>query len=122
MIVRETGSAANIVQSFFSPEGAAVFVLGAVEVFNKPNSDLRHAIVQRMGRESLFISSVDYEQRRDSRVQSLNVGLGARLGRTVLQHLMTEPAQRRACWGCSSATAHSIWTSARCRITASATP
>jgi len=91
MIVCEQGSAANIVQSFFSPEGAAVFVLGAVEVFNKPNSDLRHAIVQRMGRESLFISSVDYEQRRDSRVQSLNVGLGARLGRTVLQHLMTEP-------------------------------
>jgi Fe-S cluster assembly protein SufD len=91
MIVCETGSAANIVQSFFSPEGAAVFVLGAVEVFNKPNSDLRHAIVQRMGRESLFISSVDYEQRRDSRVQSLNVGLGARLGRTALQHLMTEP-------------------------------
>jgi Fe-S cluster assembly protein SufD len=91
MIVCETGSAANIVQSFFSPEGAAVFVLGAVEVFNKPNSDLRHAIVQRMGRESLFISSVDYEQRRDSRVLSLNVGLGARLGRTVLQHLMTEP-------------------------------
>jgi Fe-S cluster assembly protein SufD len=91
MIVCEQGSTANIVQSFFSPEGAAVFVLGAVEVFNKPNSDLRHAIVQRMGRESLFISSVDYEQRRDSRVQSLNVGLGARLGRTVLQHLMTEP-------------------------------
>ena len=91
MIVCEQGSAANIVQSFFSPEGAAVFVLGAVEVFNKPNSDLRHAIVQRMGRESLFISSADYEQRRDSRVQSLNVGLGARLGRTVLQHLMTEP-------------------------------
>jgi Fe-S cluster assembly protein SufD len=91
MIVCEQGSAANIVQSFFSPEGAAVFVLGAVEVFNKPNSDLRHAIVQRMGRESLFISSVDYEQRRDSRVLSLNVGLGARLGRTVLQHLMTEP-------------------------------
>jgi len=91
MIVCEQGSAANIVQSFFSPEGAAVFVLGAVEVFNKPNSDLRHAIVQRMGRESLFISSADYEQRRDSRVLSLNVGLGARLGRTVLQHLMTEP-------------------------------
>jgi len=91
MIVCEQGSAANIVQSFFSPEGAAVFVLGAVEVFNKPNSDLRHAIVQRMGRESLFISSVDYEQRRDSRALSLNVGLGARLGRTVLQHLMTEP-------------------------------
>jgi len=91
MIVCEQGSTANIVQSFFSPEGAAVFVLGAVEVFNKPNSDLRHAIVQRMGRESLFISSVDYEQRRDSRALSLNVGLGARLGRTVLQHLMTEP-------------------------------
>jgi Fe-S cluster assembly protein SufD len=91
MIVCEQGSTANIVQSFFSPEGAAVFVLGAVEVFNKPNSDLRHAIVQRMGRESLFISSADYEQRRDSRVLSLNVGLGARLGRTVLQHLMTEP-------------------------------
>ena len=91
MIVCEQGSTANIVQSFFSPECAAVFVLGAVEVFNKPNSDLRHAIVQRMGRESLFISSVDYEQRRDSRALSLNVGLGARLGRTVLQHLMTEP-------------------------------
>ena len=91
MIVCEQGSAANIVQSFFSPEGAPVFVLGAVEVFNKPNSDLRHAIVQRMGRASLFISSVDYEQRRDSRALSLNVGLGARLGRTVLQHLITEP-------------------------------
>jgi len=91
MLVCEQGSAANIVQSFFSPEGAQVFVLGAVEVFNKPNSDLRHAIVQRMGRESLFISSIDYEQRRDSRVLSLNVGLGARLGRTVLQHLMVEP-------------------------------
>jgi Fe-S cluster assembly protein SufD len=91
MIVCEQGSAANIVQSFFSPEGASVFVLGAVEVYNKPNSDLRHAVVQRMGRESLFISSIDYEQRRDSRVLSLNVGLGARLGRTVLQHLMVEP-------------------------------
>jgi Fe-S cluster assembly protein SufD len=51
MIVCEQGSAANIVQSFFSPEGASVFVLGAVEVYNKPNSDLRHAVVQRMGRE-----------------------------------------------------------------------
>lgn len=91
VIVAESGSVANIVQSFFSPEGASVFVLGAVEVFSKPNSDLRHALVQRMGRESLFISSVDYEQQRDSRVLSLNVGLGARLGRTVLQHLMTEP-------------------------------
>ncbi|MCS7273090.1 MAG: SufD family Fe-S cluster assembly protein, partial [Fimbriimonadales bacterium] len=64
---------------------------GAIEVFNAPNSALRHTLMQRMGRESIFISSVDYEQRRDSRVLSLNVGLGAKLGRTVLQHLMTEP-------------------------------
>ncbi|BCW95328.1 MAG: Fe-S cluster assembly protein SufD [Fimbriimonadales bacterium] len=91
VIVCEQGSAANIVQSFFSPEDAPVFALGAVEVFNQPNSDLRHAIVQRMGRESIFISSVDYEQRRDSRALSLNVGLGAQLGRTVLQHWMVEP-------------------------------
>ncbi|MCX7924932.1 MAG: Fe-S cluster assembly protein SufD [Fimbriimonadales bacterium] len=91
VIVCESGSAANIVQSFFSPEEAHVFVLGAVEVFNKPNSALRHTLMQRMGRSSLFISSADYEQQRDSRVLSLNVGLGAQLGRTVLQHLMTEP-------------------------------
>ncbi len=90
VIVAETGSAANIVQSFFSPDSARVFVLGAVEVFSRPDSDLRHTLMQRMGRESLFISSVDYEQQRDSRVLSLNVGLGAQLGRTVLQHLMTE--------------------------------
>ncbi|MCS7208667.1 MAG: SufD family Fe-S cluster assembly protein, partial [Fimbriimonadales bacterium] len=74
VIVCESGSAANIVQSFFSPEGAKVFVLGAIEVFNAPNSALRHTLMQRMGRESIFISSVDYEQRRDSRVLSLNVG------------------------------------------------
>lgn len=91
VIVCEPGSAANIVQSFFSPEGVRVFVLGAVEVFCKPNSELRHTVMQRMGRESWFISSIDYEQGRDSRVLSLNVGLGAQLGRTVLQHLMTEP-------------------------------
>ncbi|GIV09000.1 MAG: Fe-S cluster assembly protein SufD [Fimbriimonadales bacterium] len=91
VIVSEPGSAAHVVQSFFSPEDASVFVLGAVEVFNKPNSELRHTLLQRMGRESTFISSVDYQQQRDSRVLSLNVGLGAKLGRTVLQHLMTEP-------------------------------
>jgi len=91
VIVCEPGSAANIVQSFFSPERVRVFVLGAVEVFCKPNSELRHTVMQRMGRESWFISSIDYEQGRDSRVLSLNVGLGAQLGRTVLQHLMTEP-------------------------------
>ncbi|MFN4033650.1 MAG: Fe-S cluster assembly protein SufD [Fimbriimonadales bacterium] len=90
VIAAETGSAANIVQSFFSPDSARVFVLGAVEVFSQPNSDLRHTLMQRMGRESLFIGSVDYEQQRDSRVLSLNVGLGAQLGRTALQHLMTE--------------------------------
>lgn len=90
VIVAEQGSAANVVQSFFSPDDAQVFVLGAVEVFNKPNSELYHTIMQRMGRKSLFISSVDYEQQRDSRVLSLNVGLGAKVGRTVLQHLMTE--------------------------------
>ena len=91
VIVCEPGSAANIVQSFFSPEDVPVFVLGAVEVFNRPNSALRHTLMQRMGRASLFISSVDYEQGRDSRVLSLNVGLGAQLGRTVLQHLLIEP-------------------------------
>lgn len=91
VIVAEPSSRANIVQSFFSPEEAPVLAVGAVEVFNRANSDLRHAIVQRMGRASIFLTSVDYEQKRDSRVLSLGVGLGAKLGRTVLQHLMTEP-------------------------------
>lgn len=91
MIVVETGSRANIVQSFLSPDSAKVLVVGAVEVFSGANSELRHALVQRMGRESVFLTSVDYEQKRDSRVLSLTVGLGAKLGRTVLQHLMVEP-------------------------------
>lgn len=91
MIVAETGSVANIVQSFLSPDSAKVLVVGAVEVFSGANSELRHALVQRMGRESVFLTSVGYEQKRDSRVLSLAVGLGANLGRTVLQHLMIEP-------------------------------
>ncbi len=91
MIVVGQSSVANIVQSFHSPEEAAILVLGAVEVFSQPNSQLRHTLLQRMGRNSLFITSVDYEQKRDSRVVSLAVGLGAKLGRIVLQHLMTEP-------------------------------
>ncbi|GBC92857.1 FeS cluster assembly protein SufD [bacterium HR15] len=88
MIVAEQSIGANIVQSFFSPEGAPVLVLGAVEVFCAPNSRLRHTLVQRMGRESLFLTSVDYEQQRDSSVLSLTVGLGGKLARVVLQHLM----------------------------------
>jgi len=88
LIVLEEGSSANIVQSFCSPEGVPVLCVGAVEVFCAPNSQLRHTLVQRMGREALFLTSVDYEQQRDSRVLSLAVGLGGRLARTVLQHLM----------------------------------
>ncbi|MFQ3612056.1 MAG: Fe-S cluster assembly protein SufD [Fimbriimonadales bacterium] len=91
MIVADRSSSANIVQSFFSPDEATMLVLGAVEVFAHPNSDLRHTLMQRMGRATRFITSVDYEQKRDSRVVSLAVGLGAQLGRFVLQHLMTEP-------------------------------
>jgi len=88
LIIAEEGSSANIVQSFCSPEGVPVLCVGAVEVFCAPNSQLRHTLVQRMGREALFLTSVDYEQQRDSRVISLAVGLGGRLARTVLQHLM----------------------------------
>ncbi|MEN3001111.1 MAG: Fe-S cluster assembly protein SufD [Armatimonadota bacterium] len=88
LIVAEGGSQANIVQSFFSPEGVPVLCIGAVEVFCAPNSHLRHALVQRMGRESVFMTSVDYEQQRDSYVLSLVVGLGGKLARVVLQHLM----------------------------------
>ncbi len=91
MIVAGQSSLANIVQSFFSPDEARVLVIGAIEVFNQPNSQLRHTLLQRMGNASLFITSVDYEQKRDSQVVSLAVGLGANLGRIVLQHLMTEP-------------------------------
>jgi len=91
MIVAESGSRANIVQSFLSTEDAHVLAIGAVEVFCGANSELRHALIQRMGRNSIFLTSVDYEQKRDSRVLSLVVGLGAQLGRTVLQHLMNEP-------------------------------
>ena len=88
LIVAEEGSSANIVQSFCSPEGVPVLCVGAVEVFCNANSELRHALVQRMGRNALFLTSVDYLQRRDSRVVSLAVGLGGKLARTVLQHLM----------------------------------
>jgi Fe-S cluster assembly protein SufD len=88
LIVAEQGSQANIVQSFFSPEGVPVLCIGAVEVFSAPNSQLRHTLMQRMGRESIFLTSVDYEQQRDSFVQSLAAGLGGKLARTVLQHLM----------------------------------
>jgi len=88
MIVAEEGSSANIVQSFFSPEGVPVLSVGAVEVFCAPNSQLRHTLMQRMGRESIFLTSVDYEQQRDSYVLSLAVGLGSKLARVVLQHLM----------------------------------
>ncbi len=88
LIIAEEGGSANIVQSFCSPEGVPVLCVGAVEVFCAPNSQLRHTLMQRMGRESLFLTSVDYEQQRDSRVLSLAVGLGGRLARTVLQHLM----------------------------------
>ncbi len=88
LIALEESSAANVVQSFFSPEGVPMVCLGAVEVFCAPNSQLRHTLMQRMGRETVFITSVDYEQQRDSRVLSLTVGLGGKLARTVLQHLM----------------------------------
>jgi Fe-S cluster assembly protein SufD len=88
LIVAEEGSSANIVQSFGSPEGVPVLCVGAVEVFCAPNSQLRHTLMQRMGRDALFLTSVDYLQQRDSRVVSLTVGLGGKLARTVLQHLM----------------------------------
>ncbi len=88
LIVAEEGSSANIVQSFCSPDSVPVLCVGAVEVFCNSNSELRHALVQRMGRDALFLTSVDYLQQRDSRVVSLAVGLGGRLARTVLQHLM----------------------------------
>ncbi|MCS7065764.1 MAG: SufD family Fe-S cluster assembly protein, partial [Fimbriimonadales bacterium] len=88
LIVAEQSSRANIVQSFFSPEGVPLLCIGAVEVFCAPNSQLRHALVQRMGRESVFMTSADYEQQRDSSILSLAVGLGGRLARVVLQHLM----------------------------------
>lgn len=88
LIVAEQGSQANIVQSFFSPEGVPVLCIGAIEVFCAPNSQFRHTLMQRMGRESVFLTSVDYEQQRDSSVLSLTVGLGGKLARVVLQHLM----------------------------------
>ncbi len=88
LIVAEQSSRANIVQSFFSPEGTPVLCIGAVEVFCAPNSQLRHTLMQRMGRESIYLTSVDYEQLRDSAVRSLTVGLGGKLARVVLQHLL----------------------------------
>lgn len=90
-IAAEAGSSAHIVESFLSPEGVPILCIGAVEVFVGANAALAHYLVQRMGRETYFMTSVDYEQDRDSRVRSLLVGLGGKLARSVLQHFMQGP-------------------------------
>jgi len=91
MIVAEQSSAVNIVESFFSPEQASILCVGAIEVFAGANSSVQHTIVERMGRETIYITTTEYEQQRDSRVQSLAVALGGKLARNVLQHRMTAP-------------------------------
>lgn len=91
LVLAEQSSAIKIVESFFSPEQASILCVGAIEVIAGANSSIQHTIVERMGRETVYITTTDYEQKRDSRVQSLAVALGGKLARNVLQHLMTEP-------------------------------
>lgn len=84
-------SAIKIVESFFSPERASILCAGAIEVFAGANASVQHTIVERMGRETVYITTTDYEQQRDSRVQSLAIALGGKLARNVLQHRMIGP-------------------------------
>lgn len=88
MIVAETSSAAKIVETYISPDDAKILCVGATEVFLAPNASVEHTIVERMGRETIYLTVTEYEHDRDSRARSLAVALGGKLARNDLRHRM----------------------------------
>ncbi len=92
LVVAETGARAAVVDEFVSSdlEGEAVSVHGAT-IHAEDNANIHYAALQRYGRGVKHFSTQHVSARRDTRVATFNVALGADLSRADVTSRLLGP-------------------------------
>ena len=92
LIVAEPGSQVSFVDEILSPNlEAQSFVHTAVEVFARQAAQVQYVSLQRMGPGGFYMASQRTLAERDSTLDTLNVGLGASVGRVDLNARLLGP-------------------------------
>ena len=81
LVVAEENSKVTVVDYFVSTEGKAHFACGANDLYAAHGAQLTYVAAQNWSRETLSFQLNSTVVRRDARVQSLNLHLGARQAR-----------------------------------------
>ncbi len=89
LIVMEAGSRLSFVTEQFSPELDGVsLVCPATEVYLGQEAQLFHATIQQLGRQAYVLAARRHLLERDSRLESLTIGLGGKLTKSFIESMM----------------------------------
>jgi len=89
LIVMEAGSKLSFIAEQFSPELDAVSLLcPATEVYLGDGAQLFHATIQQLGRQAYLVDARRHLLERDSRLESLTIGLGGKLTKSFVESIL----------------------------------
>ena len=89
LIVMEAGSKLSFIAEQFSPELDGVSLLcPATEVYLGDGAQLFHATIQQLGRQAYVMDARRHLLERDSRLESLTIGLGGRLTKSFVESIL----------------------------------
>jgi len=89
LIVMEAESRLSFVAEQFSPELNGVSLLcPATEVYLGQGAQLFHATIQQLGRQAYVLGAERHLLERDSRLESLTIGLGGRLTKSFIESIL----------------------------------
>ncbi len=92
LLVAEEGSQVSFVDEILSPDlGATSLAHTVVELFSRDAAKVQYVSLQRMGRGGAYLANQRSLAQRDATLDTLNVALGATLGRVDLNARLLGP-------------------------------
>jgi Fe-S cluster assembly protein SufD len=90
LIVMEAGSKLSFIAEQYSPRlGGVSLFCPATEVYLGDGAQLFHATIQQMGRQVYVMDARRHLLERDSRLESLSIGLGGKLTKSFVDSILT---------------------------------
>jgi Fe-S cluster assembly protein SufD len=88
LIIVESGGRGAVIESYIGLTGASYFTNAVTETVVEANGFLEHTRIQRESEQAFHIGTTHFHQKRDSRILSSVVTLGAVLGRNNLDMVL----------------------------------
>lgn len=91
LLVVGEGAQVTVIESYFGLEDDVYFCAPVTEIVAADSARVKHWRVQRESRRAWHVAAVHSRQGRDSRIESLNVSLGAVLARNDIGAVLAGP-------------------------------